>query len=288
MTSNRIFLLLLLGLFSCSDKSAYLNYDRWKVNDWKGFAYVKGQPKEVTTTYFISLPDTELNATGRPLDTELSRFDEQGQLTYLQISNTDSRQENQYNYVDEGIVTQSTSRSAANENIELGNTREVRKRTGDHSFVTTTYNGNNIQQVDSVTFGPDGDLRLTRINGQHQPYSIITWYRNNRVVKEEFSDSYGRSGRLYHRDAKDNLDSISFSNPIEKEIFVNNAQGDPVLHYHTIGTDTVQSERMRYLYDARGNWTRRIIWKKNLEPPIALLTNPSFPHYILTVRSFRY
>ena len=286
---NPVYVLLALVLLaSCSNGGGYINYDRWKVSDRNGISYLRAKPAEVATVQYILLEDTSLASAGQLLDSILLRFDTLGNLVYQRTVQGAGFQEDRYFYGDEGPAFRSVMHYNAGRQSVADSTHGIRKRLDGQSFAITYYHGSSRYQEDTMSFGVDSDVRVISRPADHPGYTLTTWYRNYRPAKDEGMDSYGRTGHLYHRDARGNLDSVTFSNPMEKEVFFNNAQGDPVLHYHTLGSDTMQLERISYTYDARGNWTRRLTWQKALQPPVALMKNPRNGHYTLAVRTIKY
>lgn len=283
-----IVFLFALSFFSCTNRVSFHDYERWKISGWKKVSYMRSTPKEVSSTYLILLSDTSINATGVAVDTQLTRFDREGRMDYFRKSDGTDTEEDHYFFDDEGLIQQSLLTHKEGAHISIDTMKTVRKRLDERSFVIDYYQHDQDYQSDTVTFGVDDDVRLKRVRAGVPMYTLITWYKHDRPAKDEGSDGYGRTGHIYHYDKNDNLEGISFSNPDQKEVFINNEHGDPLLHYTTLGRDTTQLERHQYLYDSHGNWTRRLTWKKNLEPPVVFITNPRHAHYDLTIRVIRY
>jgi hypothetical protein len=89
---------------------------------------------------------------------------------------------------------------------------------------------------------------------------IYSFYDGQRLLKRIVKDANGLLEQRYFHSVGDSPDSVEWiagRRVAQREIFRNNRWGDPVLYLKTRDRDTLDFEVFEYMYDDRGNWTRR-------------------------------
>jgi hypothetical protein len=89
---------------------------------------------------------------------------------------------------------------------------------------------------------------------------IYSFYDGERLLKRIVRDADGLLEQRYFYSTSDSPDSVEWiagRKVAQREIFRNNRWGDPVLYLKTRDRDTVDFNVFEYVYDDRGNWTRR-------------------------------
>ena len=125
-----------------------------------------------------------------------------------------------------------------------------------------------------------------------QPFEIYhSFYEGQRVVKREMISSEGKvEQRFYYStgDSPDSIESVQHFMVAERELFVNNKMGDPILYWRIQGKDTLLRIAAEYKYDREGNWIwkrERMIEKNDLP---SYLTPPAGGSVSVTEREFVY
>ncbi len=270
--SRFILLLLLISFISCdhtSSEGKYYSHLNWKKyrKDYD-FGLLRDKPKEVKENLYINLDDTTLNAGGEQNGFEKYKFNSDGEITFWEQYKSDSSWFiGEMNYDKNGLQARYYSNKDSLKTFEnvskVISTKLAKDRYLMHSFfnvgpafmlVSSMNEGNIIKKefiIDSLK--------------QNEVLKTVNFYYQNELVQrvETNSDKGFKQLDKYYYSSVGHLDSIHkiiMDNLMEREIFVNNANGDPVNYSLLRGSngDTLKHIVMQYAYDNHKNWVKRL------------------------------
>lgn len=292
--------------YSCKQKhgggiagSGYVNHEKWM--DW---GYIErrpfhGRPKEVKETLYRALSDTTLNATGEFRNYSLWQFDTAGnQVLKVYMSATrplsgpsidsfiydgNGRHESQYIQADVKDKNSAINSTVRSKREGFGKFKLVAEIEG-KSFGRTckmTYEGDSIVREEWF----DKDKIITM--------SIERYDKENKLLsRQSFSGDKPDNADYLYYSAIGYLDSvitIRDNKVLTRKVYINNEHGDPVFYQETSDTVVYQREHYSYVYDNKGNWTRKLtrfeidVAKKDETP-----AGDFYPMYTLRVREIKY
>jgi hypothetical protein len=172
-----------------------------------------------------------------------------------------------------------------------GEVKGTSKKMGSGRYeVTDTTDGKTGSET-HWTFENNGS-KVTQelLNKNGLSVSSVYEYEGDRLLSEART-VYGRSKISYHYSDKGFLDSVvsyvendTAAGKVMK--FINNEYGDPVFLIEIQNGNTTYSRRIKYRYDEKGNWTRRLVHETGL--PDNYLRVSKNPEYTLTIRRIIY
>lgn len=291
-------IILLLFVAGCSQKgkdaSGYINHAKWVVYGDLTSRPVKGNPVEVKENAFRNLSDSSLDASGKLTDYILTRFDPMGNSIYLRLEiDTFATIEQFHTYDDNGWQYHSIAKNGTNDTGRRY--QQLSVKTGPDKFKQITIgrqensNGYNI-----LRFENKGE-RVIRERWRNDALidKIIEMHSDGKILSLTLYDPGGMVGKKqYYYSAKGLLDSV-VDNRIgiitEREVFINNKQGDPVFYEKNVHGKLRARETYDYRYDDKGNWIRKLVYKDPVGESFLIKdVIDSFPNLSLIVREIKY
>lgn len=113
------------------------------------------------------------------------------------------------------------------------------------------------------------------------------YYHGDRIIRKTSVSNEGQAEQRFFYSKGDSPDSILTYNDgklVLREVYHNNAQGDPDRCFLINGKDTLTRRSWQYVYDQHGNWTRKI----ETTPGADTLASPLGPARTIDEREFVY
>ncbi|GAB2813688.1 hypothetical protein GCM10027043_11850 [Ferruginibacter profundus] len=254
-----------MSLYAAKGQGKYYPKAQWYTSSHKLFQ-VKAKPKKVTEFFYNgvdSLTGTDLKKIG---SYDEFIYDTAGNLLSRKLFFDDNFW-NQFttNFSSTGLVSAFQSKSKAG--IENGILMKIAPA-GDGRYKQIIYRNNKPGQVIFYTFKNKGDdilLVEQKKIGDHTTTNISNLhYNGNQLLSDSVKvvtgkDTYSTQKKYFY--GKDNsLDSvITYSGKERKRLlFIKNEHGDPLAEIEIEHNDTTEYKTYIYLYDAKGNWIRRV------------------------------
>jgi hypothetical protein len=265
------------GKDSVRFKGVYINYNKWV---YPGDQRVlNGQPKEVKELRWDDLSDTTFSATAKLTRYFIDIFDREGNIIgersnsaldegYVIVKKSkytgNGFQEMEYTYPDS--VSGKIYRKLGTSTVMIADS--VFKQTAMSKYAETL-----------MGFSDGGRLHWKKeVAGSGYTFdSTLVWYEENKEVRSEiWSFELDRlTTYMRYYSPKGFLDSVVSKEAdlkdkvpgpwqrVTRTTYINNEYGDPVYeiyNYSEVNGDTrTDTKRMKYEYDAKGNWIKRML-----------------------------
>ena len=304
-------LIIFACLVSCHNGSSqgyqgkYYNREKWTPLGYYMSA-MKGRPQEVKVLIYTNLSDTTMDASGEFMRYAISGFDAEGktvfQKTFEKASNMLIESLFEYDKNGRQVTTNAYNDSMQRKIIQeskssmtliADSTFEIKtNRPGSDKWILRTSKKGEMEQESRYSgVGPYRD-------------STIRWYKGDRMIYGEIWEqgSVNRSRSDYYYSSAGYLDS-STTFPVvvdtaekrnlfySKTFYVNNKYGDPVSIFESYGfskdRETRRVKRMKYVYDEKGNWIKRMLVYDLADFPESM-KKKKHPGYELTIREIKY
>lgn len=277
--------LLLVVMMSCGRPAdSYINHEKWHTNNLSKRP-LAGSPREVKETCYIDLADTSLYASGTFKESWEYRFDPSGNTIFESVLFDNNHKVAAYVYYPaEGIRSKTIYYDSNGIASKLRN-ETIAEGIGKDKYKVTRYEDGKKTGHTFEAFSDSG-TSVTREKWKNEKLqeSVITIYRNERLVRTKRTANGYTTERLFHYARNGFLDSVTTQTDSisgHTIVFVNNEHGDPVLIIENNGRI-----RLKYQYDAKGNWVRQLVY--NPYSMYHIDAKNKYPEYSLFVREINY
>lgn len=297
-------LLLMAGVFivvsSCRSKSKppieYVNHDKWIGYGDLSRHPLKGQPKEVREDFYRQLSDTTPEASGKHINYERYRFDKEGNMVYYNFvidsmisgENFMTIDENGFQYKSinkDPVADTAVAAETLIESVKVGPGvfRETKTRRGEKSdgySIMRFENGGDIVSREAWR----SDTMVNKVIEKYVDGKIHSIVNNDRGMLQQ-SIRYYYSSKGILDSSVESMGGVA----MRRELFINNEQGDPIIHEKWRDGNLDTRQRFVYRYDDKGNWIRKLEYADK-QNPMYNMDGPDvkFPGYSLTVRQITY
>jgi hypothetical protein len=252
---------------------------------------LKGNPKQLKETDYYDLKDTSLKAQGLMHEYDVYKFDRYGNMiAWKRVSPTTSVIESSYKYTVDGLSYHDKLYAGTGSDKPITDLKVVSEKIDTLKYKETRLKNGMEHYSSIITVSEPGRVvKQEKMDQNTVSATIISYFNEGRIIKEDRSTEQKKSIKLYHYSSKWELDSTIQVADGErtKMIFHNNEKGDPVNIETTINGKLVEVQRMKYEYDKRGNWTRRLSFRRGGSVYFSR-SDIKFPEYELTVRKIKY
>jgi hypothetical protein len=258
---------------------------------------LRNQPKEVVDSIFSDLTDTLIaTARGRVDMAETTIFDEDGNVRYLKRSpSPDQSIVVEKKYSSAGLFSKTYSITPGNKSLDTFRS-DVRPFSAEKFLYRSAVTGPDVAYR-LIAFQEDGNLVVEEsITDTLKPEKVyqtqLNFYKKGRSQKVVMDHEDGTHQELIYYYTKDVIDSVIFVSAgkvINRRTFANNKEGDPVRIIETNASgDVLSLWSASYIYDGKGNWTRKLERKDPAPNRILLGTQEKNSSYSLTIRKIIY
>jgi hypothetical protein len=256
-----IFFLIAFGLCACG-RGRYYDKNAWLIPSEFNYYRLKGSPKRVTEYTYDGKTDTsagryrqyyqvyDLNREGKITDRRLVVNGKQVMVLLTTFSE------------DGYLIKMTDSRSGFKDTLYQGS-----RAVGNGWFKSFSSGGTEKVRTFLTRFWKEGEEQLDKVYedsaADGEPVQKInSYYRGQRLLKAIVSNHDAVLEQRYFYGAGGSPDSVEWitgARVAEREVFVNNPQGDPLLYVKSKDKDTLVFQTFGYRYDDRGNW----VWRRD-------------------------
>ena len=286
-------------LFSCkSKKTGYVNHEKWRGINKYETRPLNGSPKEIHEKTFPVLKDTSLDVTesyNGSYFTSQYKFDRQGNLTLLRYYFIDSSIYSEwiFSYDENGVQYEYFSKKKKGQLLKLKG-RMVSRKTGPSKYKEVYYENDAVSRIEFVSTAAAGDfVKRERYKADKLLLRSKRYYKKGLIYRAEtFRKDDLTISQSYYSDmgVQDSIVRRSNDEVVGKTVFINNERGDPVFLEETNRGEVVSRLWMKYLYDEKGNWYRKLEKIESFIPSKYQLKKEGekFPGYTLVIRAIKY
>jgi hypothetical protein len=251
---------MVFGFCACG-RGKYYDKNAWQIPAEFNYYRLKDSPRRVTEYSCDAKTDTSARQNGQYY--QVYDFNREGNITNRQL------------FVHKKlVVAMQTSIGADGYLIKMEDDRTGFKDTlftgsrsvGSGWFKSFSYGGTGNTKTFVTRFWKDGDEGLNKVYNDsaatgNPVQRVYVYYQGQRLLKQIVS---GENALLEQRyfysrgDSPDSVEWITGGKVAQRELFVNDPQGDPVSYLKLKDRDTLTYQRFNYRYDDRGNWVWRL------------------------------
>lgn len=253
-----IFFLIVFGLCACG-RGRYYDKNAWLIPAQFDYYRLKDSPRRVTEYAFDG--DSGVNQ-GR--NYQVYSFNREGNITDRQLFvNGKLVMVLQTAFgVDGYLIKMADSKSGFRDTLFTGS-----RSVGNGWFKSFSSGGTDKVKTFLTRFYKEGEEQLNKVYDDSaaagEPVQkIISYYKGQRLMKAIVSNPDAVLEQRYFYGAGGSPDSVEWitgARVAEREVFVNDQQGDPVSYLKLKDKDTLAYQTFNYRYDGRGNW----VWRRD-------------------------
>lgn len=249
-----------LACHRAGNDGSYRNFDKWQIYSAMADRPFRGHPRWVTE--YSLAPVDSANPKKKHMFYFKYGFDDSGDLISRGC------------YMDDKLSYETDMRYDADGRQDVSwvsagrdTTRSVSRSMGEGRFINI-YRGITGKPgstwIISFPAGVNEEMqeKYNDTTATGKPVATLHFYYDGgRIIRKTSVSKDGQVEQRFFYSKWDSPDSIQTYNDaklVEREIFYNNAQGDPDRYYVIHGKDTVNRRSWQYIYDMHGNWTRKV------------------------------
>lgn len=275
-------------MFSChrAVNNGYHNFNKWQLLAGVGDRPFSGHPRWVTE-YPLAAADSANPQKKHELYYKYG-FDDDGDLIHRSL------------YMDDKLFGETDYRYDAGGRQDIAwasggpdTTRTVSRSIGEGRFISIYYTIKGKPRSTYIHTFPAGGQEDVQeeyddTTATGKPISTLhSYYDGARLIRATSVSKRGRAEQRFFYskwDAPDSVHTYDETKLVLRQIYHNNAQGDPDRSYAIEGKDTEDRHSWRYVYDRHGNWTRKI----ETTPGADKIVSPLGPARTVVEREFVY
>ena len=243
-----------------SNLGPYQNMNKWLVPLGNDRRPLNGHPKEVTE-YSYMAGDTANSAKRRILYQKYG-FDADGNLVKGSTVMNDTVVLTSVNTFNADGLQQTVTNVKTGESVQT-----TTKRLSDGRFKTVANHAKSAPTIAYSSFTGDNKSEVEQgvTGNQGGPTNVHIYYDGYRITKVTGTSQAGDLEENFFYSRWDTPDSIEiFSGKgnsmrlIQREVYTINDHGDPVQRIQIMMKDTAAQDAYQYVYDDKGNWTRKV------------------------------
>jgi hypothetical protein len=268
---------IITGLMACHPGNGpYYNKEKWKIPGGVYSSGLRSSPKTVREYIYEEPKDTNGLYKKRGLYYLVYGFNREGDMVYRKAYMDDTLiQVSEMSYDSNGLQSRFWMTSVGNHDTF----RVVSRSLGGGRFRSISNRPAGGLKIWITTYVHDGQECVEESfpdSAAGKPNQRIhTFYEGQRLLKRDITTPKGMMEERYfysEEDSPDSILSINTGNVVQRELFKNNKQGDPVAYWKINGADTLMQSSIQYTYDKNGNWIRQR--EVRHEKPVSYLSIP--------------
>jgi hypothetical protein len=271
-----IFFLMVFGLCACG-RGRYYDKNAWLIPGEFNYYRLKGSPRRVTEYSCDGKADTSARQNGQYY--QVYDFNREGNIADRQLFvHKKLVMALQTSFGADGyLMKMEDSRSGFKDTLFTGS-----RSVGGGWFKSFSYGGTGNAKTFLTRFSKDGEEGLNKVYDDsaasgNPVQRVYVYYQGQRLLKQIVSSENALLEQRYFYGAGGEPDSVEWvtgGKVAQRELFVNDPQGDPVSYLKVAGKDTMEYRFFGYRYDEKGNW----VWRRDSTKAGVTITERAFEY----------